>query len=295
MDSQSSNCILQFYSKSKITNDPETMGGVFNWRQRLSNFWPVRISPLPIIVEGRELFNEGLEFSSIEQAFHYAKFQFAVKTMSDSDKRDWLAHYPGILTTPIPIKHDQVNDDTFAKIIRPIMVEVKGSSGKGKMKKAGYTLNIDAWDVAKVAVMEHLLLARLDKDDEFRSILMGSKGKYLLHIERSGIKSFWGGSLNKTDQTLKGKNTLGELMMKLRETMFSQYKQYCQRATGETKEYEEASSVDDAERQEEEDTRTCDKCGKVVSNRRLIIESEESEFEKLCIECERKVHPELYK
>ena len=59
---------------------------------------------------------------------------------------------------------------------------------------------------------------------------------------------------------------------------------------------EEALSADDAERLEEEETRTCDKCGKVVSNRRMIIEfeSEESEFEKLCIECDRKVHPELY-
>jgi hypothetical protein len=229
--------ILQFYSKSKITNDPVEMGGVKNWRQRLSNFWPVRISPNTIIVEGRELFNEGLEFSSIEQAFHYAKFQFAIKKMSDSDKQDWLAHYPGILTTPIPIKHDQVNDDTFAKIIRPFMVEVKKSSGKGKMKKAGYTLNVGAWDVARVAVMEHLLRSRLGSDDKFRSILMGSKGKYLLHFERSGRNSFWGGSLDKTDQTPQGKNTLGQMMMQLRETMFSQYKQYCQGATtGETKE-----------------------------------------------------------
>lgn len=228
--------VLQFYSKSKSTHDPVEMGGVRNWRQRLSNFWPVIISPPPITVSDVRVFNEGIEFSSIEQAFHYAKFQFATKTMSDSEKQDWFAHYPGMLTSSIPIEHDQVNDETFAKTIRPFMVNVKKSSGKGKMKKEGYTLNIDVWDVAKVAVMKHLLRARWVKDDEFRSILMGSKGKYLLHIERSGIKSFWGGSLNKTDQTPQGKNTLGELMMELRETMFSQYKQYCQRATGETKE-----------------------------------------------------------
>jgi hypothetical protein len=232
--------ILQFYSKSKITNDPVEMGGVKNWRQRLSNFWPVRISPNTIIVEGRELFNEGLEFSSIEQAFHYAKFQFAIKTMSDSDKQDPLLHYPDVLTQSI--KPDRVNDATFKEQARPFMVQVKGSSGKGKMKKAGYTLDVVTWNRARVAVMEHLLLARWVKDDKFRSILMGSKGKYLLHFERLGRNSFWGGSLNKTDQTPQGKNTLGQMMMQLRETMFSQYKQYCQGATcqgattGETKE-----------------------------------------------------------
>ena len=218
--------ILQFYSKSKSTNDPVEMGGVRNWRQRLSNFWPVRISPLPITVSGVEVFNEGIEFSSIEQAFHYAKFQFATKTMSDSEILDPLSHYPDILTRSIPIKHDQVNDETFAKIIRPFMVEVKKSSGKGKMKKAGYALNVGAWDVAKVAVMEHLLRARWVSDDKFRSILIASQGKYLLHFERTGIKSFWGGSLNKTDQTPQGKNNLGKLMMELRDT--SLYKQYCE-------------------------------------------------------------------
>ena len=226
--------VLQFYSKSKITNLPETMGGVSNWRQRLSNFWPVRISPLPITVEGRELFNEGLQFSSVEQAFHYAKFRFTTKTMSDSEILDPLLHYPAILTESIPISFDQVDDDTFAKIIRPFMVQVKGSSGKGKMKKAGYALNVGAWDVARVAVMEHLLRARFGSDGEFRSILSASQGKYLLHFERSGRKSFWGGSLNKADQTPQGQNTLGKMMMKLRETTLSQYKQYCQ--DGETKE-----------------------------------------------------------
>lgn len=224
--------ILQFYSKSKITNDPVEMGGVKNWRQRLSNFWPVRISPNTIIVEGRELFNEGLEFSSIEQAFHYAKFQFAIKTMSDSEILDPLLHYPDVLTQSI--KPDRVNDATFKEQARPFMVQVKGSSGKGKMKKADYTLDVVTWNRARVAVMEHLLLARWVSDDKFRSILSASLGKYLLHFERSGRKSFWGGSLNKVDQTPQGQNTLGKMMMKLRDTMSSQYKQYCQ--DGETKE-----------------------------------------------------------
>lgn len=221
--------ILQFYSKSKITNDPVEMGGVKNWRQRLSNFWPVRISPNTIIVEGRELFNEELQFSSVEQAFHYAKFRFTTKTMSDSEILDPLLHYPDVLTQSI--KPDRVDDATFKGQARPFMVKVKGSSGKGKMKKAGYALDVGAWDVAKVAVMEHLLRARWVSDPAFRSILIASQGKYLLHFERTGIKSFWGGSIDKKSGEIKGQNILGKMMMKLRETTCSQYKQYCQGAT----------------------------------------------------------------
>jgi predicted NAD-dependent protein-ADP-ribosyltransferase YbiA (DUF1768 family) len=234
MSSANQNKILQFYSRSKIVNAPEIMGGVRNWRQRLSNFWPVKIAPSGITVEDVEVFNEGRVFYSIEQAFHYAKFQFTTKKMTDSEITDPFLHYPGILTRTIILK--QVTDDSFAKKIRPFMVEVKKSSGKGQMKKADYTLDVEKWNVARVAVMEHLLLARWVSDDEFRSILTGSRGKYLLHFERSGIRSFWGGSLDKTDsQTINGSNKLGKMMMNLRDnangmlgvtsskTMYTQY------------------------------------------------------------------------
>ena len=207
--------VLQFYSKSKIKNDPETMGGVINWRQRLSNFWPVRISPITIIVEGRELFNEGMVFSSVEQAFHYAKFGFTAQKMSNDEIIDPFKHYPDVLTQSI--KPDRVNDATFKEQARPFMVQVKGSSGKGKMKKAGYTLDVVTWNRARVAVMEHLLLARWVSDGEFRSILIASQGKNLLHFERTGPKSFWGGSIDKKSGEIKGQNTLGKIMMKLRD------------------------------------------------------------------------------
>ena len=55
---------------------------------------------------------------------------------------------------------------------------------------------------------------------------------------------------------------------------------------------EEALSADDAERLEEEETRTCDECGKMVSDVQMLIDDGDY---KLCIECDRKVHPELYK
>jgi hypothetical protein len=125
----------------------------------------------------------------------------------------------------------------------------------------------------------------------FRDLLLNSKdGIY----EREGARdtALWCG--NEYTEDKDGKPTAGLLMQCLKETKAF----YQQGETqGDTNQDEEASSADDAERQEEEETRTCDKCGKVVSNRRMLIEfeSEESEFEKLCIECDRKVHPELYK
>jgi hypothetical protein len=53
---------------------------------------------------------------------------------------------------------------------------------------------------------------------------------------------------------------------------------------------------EEAERQEEEETRTCDRCGKVVSDRwtELIDTGDEPGNNKFCRECARIVHPELY-
>jgi len=53
---------------------------------------------------------------------------------------------------------------------------------------------------------------------------------------------------------------------------------------------------EEAERQEEEETRTCDRCGKVVSDRwtELIDTGDEPGNNKFCRECGPIVHPELY-
>lgn len=191
----------QFYSKSAITNDPVKMGGVINWRKKLSNFWPVQIRPSPIIINGQNIFEEQYTFSSVEQAFHWAKYHFT----------DQLPSYPSILTQYVPSEF--IDDARFLKEIRPIMVNVKSSSGKKNMKKLGHTLLVDKWDNARVQVTAHLLRTRLKVDYEFRSILQNSEGD-LLHFERTGAKSFWGGAIKHG-----GNNALGVLMMQLREEL----------------------------------------------------------------------------
>lgn len=268
---------LQFYSQSKITNTPEEMGGVRNWRKRLSNFWPVIIVPKVLEVKGVKLFNEEKVFYSIEQAFHYAKFHFTTQKMSDdyilnetdiltsitieSSKAAAFGHFVSTLAKKLKLeplnklttisrelwdvergevaeierlerlcdkefegkglkicnaikkqKEKDEEDYTFANIVRPFMVEVKKSSGKRNL-----ALDVDTWKLACVPVMEHLLATRAESDKDFKKILIASQGKNLLHFERTGIRSFWGGSIGKTDGRENGTNKLGHLMMELRD------------------------------------------------------------------------------
>ena len=151
----------------------------------------------------------------------------------------------------------------------------------------GWLIQDDTASNKKRWMMEALRLKYANQF--FRELLLNSEdGIY----ERKGPRDtkLWCG--NEYTEDKDGEPTAGLLMKCLADTKFL----LNGGTQGDTNQDEEALSADDAERLEEEETRTCDKCGKVVSNRRMIIEfeSEESEFEKLCIECDRKVHPELY-
>ena len=61
------------------------------------------------------------------------------------------------------------------------------------------------------------LKAKLATDPQFRSILAELKRRKLrlLHFERGGARSYWGGSLDKDTGAVKGKNRLGQLMHEL--------------------------------------------------------------------------------
>jgi len=80
------------------------------------------------------------------------------------------------------------------------------------MKKLGYELDVGRWNSVREQIMMHLLRTRANVDQDFRSILIASDGE-LLHSDRAGVKSFWGGS------DKGGQNTLGKLLMQLREEL----------------------------------------------------------------------------
>jgi len=200
--------VYKFYSKSATTHEPCSMGGQSNWRKKLSNFWPVKIEPETITIDGISIFNNNV-FYSIEQAFHWAKYHFTVQETTINELQDHLAHYPSIISSVVPITDD---DKYFKSTIQPFMTQVKSSSSKGNMKKLKYSLNVEQWNVARVPIMLHLLRTRTATDSMFRSILQASSG-VLLHTDRAGVKSFWGGS------DKGGTNMLGKLMMQLRKEL----------------------------------------------------------------------------
>ena len=200
--------VFKFFSNSAQTNKPVQMGGVTNWRKKLSNFWPVQICPAPLSVGGRRIFTEQHRFSSIKQAFHWAKFHFTTQQFTEEHFMDPYTHYPEILLQHVD--SNGIDDQHFLQNIRPFMVKVKSCSGKGAMKKAGYSLDVQKWNEARVQVTLHLLIARLNVDGEFRRILRASGTAYLLHVDRAGPRSFWGGSPK------GGENMLGQLMMQIR-------------------------------------------------------------------------------
>jgi DNA-directed RNA polymerase subunit H (RpoH/RPB5) len=90
--------------------------------------------------------------------------------------------------------------------------------GSNKVYKAeGAVLNVKAWDAARDAAMFGILQARYEVDEEFRKILEASKESNvgLLHYERSGPSSYWGGAVK--EGAIVGENKLGKMMMALRE------------------------------------------------------------------------------
>lgn len=91
--------------------------------------------------------------------------------------------------------------------------DLKRAHGRRGMKSRGFVLDMHAWDAAKVSIMWSLLVQRLTHDKEFRTILESLSNTYILHFERSGPRSFWGGVYR--NEVIEGQNVLGKMMMEL--------------------------------------------------------------------------------
>lgn len=173
--------VAQFYSKSR---DADDLGcGRADWRRVLSNFYPVEIEV------------GGCKYASVEHAFHAAKARC-------SDKPSVAAAFEVGGSVP---------KDPLA---------AKRAGGRAGFKKLGATLNTARWDAARDAAVLAALRARYAVDALFRNILAASHAKrlYLLHFERGGAKSYWGGSIRKADGERVGTNRLGCMLMELAAT-----------------------------------------------------------------------------
>jgi ribA/ribD-fused uncharacterized protein len=168
-----------FFSKSK---DADDLGlGRPDWRRVLSNFYPAEIT-----VDGRLYY-------SVEHAFHAAKARC-------SSNPSAAAHFE--------IGSGRVPKDPLA---------AKKAGGRSGFKKLGIVLDIEQWRAQRDIATMAALRARLSCDDLFRRILAAvhKKELTLLHFERGGTKSYWGGNIRKADGVQVGRNRLGEMLMDL--------------------------------------------------------------------------------
>ena len=171
-----------FFSKSKasvaLAPDLPT-----SWRQVLSNFYRAELE-----VAGRR-------YASVE---HY----FQAQKAACSNRPEFGQCFELDADGP-----DAVGPDPTA---------AKRAGGRAGYKRVGAVLDSAAWVERRVEVMQAALAARWAQQPLFRAVLTSTRGLALLHFERAGAKSFWGGSVRRQDGLAQGENRLGQLLMALR-------------------------------------------------------------------------------
>jgi len=168
--------VLQFFSRSTAKADlgPDVPA---NWRNRLSNFYSCT------------LVLNGQQYPSGEHAFH------ATKALHSTRPEMSLSFVVG-------------------GSVGPLSVDAKRAGGKTFYRQHGAVLDVARWrdrcDDTQRAIIESKAL-----DPVFLGILLtiGHRRIHLVHFERSGSKSYWGGTIDKETGRIKGTNRLGVLLM----------------------------------------------------------------------------------
>lgn len=184
--------LLQFYSKSKDSDD--LCIGMPNWRKILSNFYSLRPEDRGREVGEKGVVLDGRYFPSIEHYFQSAKYVLS-------------GHHA--LAEEFEIKGNIGVSPLAAK-------KAGGRRGYESLTK-GNKLDLAKWSRISKGVMWSALCGRFQVDTSFRNVLWAlHKQKIkLLHFERSGVKSLWGGSVDKKTNNPRGQNILGRMLMRL--------------------------------------------------------------------------------
>jgi predicted NAD-dependent protein-ADP-ribosyltransferase YbiA (DUF1768 family) len=168
--------LLQFYSKSRDRIDlgPSMPS---NWRKLLSNFCPVQISI------GTQ------RYHTPEHAFHAGKALCSSKPLM------------AVLFT-------------VGGAVGPLAAMAKQAGSKAAYKQQGAILDQKRWYTEREAVQTRIIEARLKQDVVFRSILtyIGTQNIQLVHFDRSGVRSYWGATVNAQTGIVSGANRLGLLL-----------------------------------------------------------------------------------
>jgi predicted NAD-dependent protein-ADP-ribosyltransferase YbiA (DUF1768 family) len=163
--------------------------------KHISNF-TLLTRPLVITPDGGETLR-GMVFPSVEHAFQASKIVHSGGTVEHV--RRMLAGATEPLTPQ----------------------QCKRLGGKGGFKSMGLRLDVDTWGDRSVEVMELLLACRARVDGRFADLIAANRrmGKWHAHFERSGGKSFWGGSFARETGRWKGQNVLGRMVDALGDTL----------------------------------------------------------------------------
>lgn len=180
--------VVKFYSKSAQTG--LVLADEKNWRQYLSNF---TLSPVEY---------DGIMFPSVEHAFAHCKYD-AADELADASRPDFSCN----------ASRNARKVGQLSKVGQLVGGDLKRAHGRKGMKKNGFKLDVKHWNEVRVSRLQEILNSRFESDARFRRILRAAfRGNYyLLHVERSGPKSFWGGS-DKSGAVL-GQNQLGKMLM----------------------------------------------------------------------------------
>lgn len=110
--------------------------------------------------------------------------------------------------------------------------QAKSLGGKKSFATHGIVLDTASWEAARVGVQEEIIAERLESE-HFRKTLRSTGDALLLHSDRSGPKSFWGGGWHRAKMVLfedgrfvlrgysvwRGGNVLGELLRDARDEL----------------------------------------------------------------------------
>ena len=175
--------VVQFHSRAKRT-PPPAPGLPDTWLRILSNFHPSRV-----VVDGAL-------YPSLEHWFQAGK-----------------VHCAG--APEHARRFQQAADGTCPVGTAPL--DAKRAGSRRGFTAHGLTLDSARWDESRLDIMRRGVRARWQQDDLFRAIVEQTTGLTLLHFERAGARSFWGGSLHRQTRQLQGDNRLGRLIMALRD------------------------------------------------------------------------------
>jgi predicted NAD-dependent protein-ADP-ribosyltransferase YbiA (DUF1768 family) len=181
--------LFQFFSKSSANDDLQI--GLPLWRRILSNFHLVGTG------DGKEgkvgsLQLDGRTFKTVEHYFQAAKYTLSGASHLASHF-EVGGKYGGSAST------------------------AKKMGGRKAFESQGYNLDVALWNKISNGVMWAALCGRAATDEMFQRILTEVHKQHimLLHFERSGSRSYWGGSISKSTGLAQGKNRLGCMLMEL--------------------------------------------------------------------------------